>query len=135
MFLNLTITLRINVFDFLLGFVPRAQPTMLRCFWIWQKLAESDTLKIVYPNYTMTNLNLSLPDTLGEFIDQQIKIKGYPNASEYISHLIRQEQEKETQKQMEILLLDGLNSGQPIEITDDWWENQRKDLINRLGNI
>ncbi len=82
----------------------------------------------------MTTLNISLPDTMREFIDQQIKIKGYSIASEYIRHLIRQEQEKEAEKRIETLLLEGLDRGKPIEITEEWWENKRKQLINRLGN-
>lgn len=83
----------------------------------------------------MTNLNISLSDTMGEFIERQLEAKGYSNASEYIVHLIRQEQEKEAQKQIENLLLEGLNSGDPIEMTEDWWENKRKELINQINQI
>ena len=82
----------------------------------------------------MTSLNISLPDTMREFIDQQLKSKGYSTPSEYIRHLIRQEQEKEEQKRLETLLLEGLDSGTPIEMTEKWWENKRKELINRLDN-
>ena len=82
----------------------------------------------------MTTLNISLPDKMREFIDQQLETKGYSTASEYIRHLIRQEQEKEDQKRLETLLLEGLDSGAPIEITEEWWENKRKELIKRLGD-
>lgn len=82
----------------------------------------------------MTTLNISLPDKMREFIDQQLKTKGYSTASEYIRHLIRQEQEKEEQKRLETLLLEGLDSGEIIEITEEWWENKRKNLIKRLDN-
>ncbi|MGK7945859.1 MAG: type II toxin-antitoxin system ParD family antitoxin [Microcystaceae cyanobacterium] len=82
----------------------------------------------------MTTLNISLPDKMSEFIDQQLKSKGYSTASEYIRHLISQEQEKEEQKCLENSLLEGLDSGMPIEVTEEWWENKRKELINRLGS-
>lgn len=82
----------------------------------------------------MTTLNISLPDTMREFINQQLKSKGYSTASEYIRHLIHQEQEKEEQKRLETLLLEGLDSGVPIEVREEWWENKRKELINRLDN-
>lgn len=82
----------------------------------------------------MTTLNISLPDTMREFIDRQIKTKGYSTASEYIRYLIRQEQEKEEQKRIETLLLEGLDSGEQIEITEEWWEKKRQQLINRLGD-
>lgn len=81
----------------------------------------------------MTNLNISLSDTMGEFIEQQLQEKGYSSANEYIIHLIRQEQEKEAQNQIENLLLEGLNSGEPIEMTEEWWKNKRKEVINRIN--
>lgn len=81
----------------------------------------------------MTNLNISLSDTMREFIDQQLQAKGYSSADEYIVDLIRQEQEKEAQKQIEKLLLEGLNSGEPIEMTEEWWTNKRKEVIDRIN--
>ena len=80
----------------------------------------------------MTTLNISLPDSMRVFIDEQVKKKGYSTASEYIRHLIRTEQEREEQKRLETLLIEGLDSGEPIEITEEWWENKRADLIQRL---
>ena len=81
----------------------------------------------------MTTLNISLPESMREFIDQQIDQCGYSTASEYIRHLIRQDQEKAEKKQIEKLLLEGLNSGEPMEITDDWWSQKRTELMERLG--
>ncbi len=81
----------------------------------------------------MANLNISLSDTMGEFIQQQLQAKGYSSANEYIIHLIRQEQEKEAKNQIENLLLEGLNSGEPIEMTEEWWKNKRKEVINRIN--
>lgn len=80
----------------------------------------------------MTTLNISLPDSMRAFVEEQIAKGGYSTASEYIRHLIRQEQEKEAQKRLEALLIEGLDSGNPIEITDEWWENKRTELAKRL---
>jgi antitoxin ParD1/3/4 len=81
----------------------------------------------------MTTLNISLPESMREFIDQQITQYGYSTASEYIRHLIRQDQEKAEKKQIEKLLLEGLNSGEPVEITDEWWWQKRTKLMKKLG--
>ncbi len=81
----------------------------------------------------MTTLNISLPESMREFIDRQIESGGYSTASEYIRHLIRQDQEKAEKKQIEKLLLEGLNSGEPVEITDDWWLQKRTELTERLN--
>lgn len=40
--------------------------------------------------------------------------------------------EKEIEKYLEELLLEGLNSDDFIEVTDKWWENKRKNLLNKV---
>lgn len=80
----------------------------------------------------MTTLNVSLPESMRIFIDEQIKNKGYSTASEYIRHLIRKEQEVIENKRLEALLIEGLESGEPEEINREWWENKRAELIQRL---
>jgi antitoxin ParD1/3/4 len=52
-------------------------------------------------------LNLPLPDSIQNFINEQVAIKGYNNAAEYILHLIRQEQARSAR--VESLLLAGLD--------------------------
>ncbi len=78
-------------------------------------------------------LNLLLPDSIQNFINQQVAIKGYDNAAEYILHLIRQEQARAAR--VESLLLAGLDSGNSIQITDDWWEQKRAQLVNDFQSL
>ena len=80
----------------------------------------------------MTTLNISLSESMRAFINEQVAKGGYSTASEYISHLIRQDQKQAAQMKLEAMLLEGLDSGEPIEITDDWWENKRTKLVERL---
>jgi antitoxin ParD1/3/4 len=96
---------------------------------------KSQTLRVVtfQFNREMTTLNISLPESMREFIEQQIDQCGYSTASEYIRHLIRQDQEKAEKRQIEKLLLEGLNSGEPVEITDDWWSQKRIELMEKLN--
>ena len=77
-------------------------------------------------------MNISLPNPMRAFIEEQVKQKGYSTASEYIRHLIRTEQEKLEHKAVETLLLEGLDSGEKIEITDEWWEKKKQELTQRL---
>ncbi|MBF2016111.1 MAG: type II toxin-antitoxin system ParD family antitoxin [Rivularia sp. T60_A2020_040] len=67
----------------------------------------------------MSTMNISLPDPMRAFIEEQVKQKGYSSASEYIRHLIRTEQENLERKRLETLLLEGLDSGE-IEISDEF---------------
>ncbi|WP_016950402.1 type II toxin-antitoxin system ParD family antitoxin [Anabaena sp. PCC 7108] len=80
----------------------------------------------------MTTVNISLPDSMRDFINEQVEKCGYSTTSEYIRHLIRQDLEKVAQARLETLLLEGLDSGEAVEITDEWWEQKRTQLLERL---
>ncbi|MDJ0899015.1 MAG: type II toxin-antitoxin system ParD family antitoxin [Xenococcus sp. MO_188.B8] len=77
----------------------------------------------------MTTLNISLPDSMRAFIDEQITQGGYSTASEYIRDLIRQAQKQAAQENLDSLLLEGLASGKSIEVTDEWWQEKQERLI------
>jgi antitoxin ParD1/3/4 len=77
----------------------------------------------------MTPLQISLPESLQQFIDQQVREGSYNNTDEYIYHLILEDQKRNAKQQLEEMLITGLDSGNPIEITDEWWENKRAELI------
>jgi antitoxin ParD1/3/4 len=52
-------------------------------------------------------MNISLPDTLKSFIDEQVSQRGYGTSSEYVRELIRKDQER---LQLRSLLLAGAAS-------------------------
>ena len=77
----------------------------------------------------MTTLNISLPDSMRTFIDEQIAQGGYSTASEYIRDLIRQAQKQAAQEKLDSLLIEGLESGKSIEVTDSWWQEKQQRLV------
>ncbi len=70
-----------------------------------------------------------MPDSMRVFIDEQIAQGGYSTASEYIRDLIRQAQKQTAQEKLDNLLLEGLESGKSIEVTDQWWQEKQERLI------
>lgn len=78
-------------------------------------------------------LNISLPDQVQTFVEEQAIAAGFNSANDYVYHLIVREQERIAQQaQIESLLIEGLESGEPIEATDDWWEQKRTRLVERF---
>ena len=59
-------------------------------------------------------MNISLPDSMKTFIDEQVAEKGYGTSSEYVRDLIRREQDRE---KLRGLLIEGLESG-PGQVAD-----------------
>lgn len=55
----------------------------------------------------MSTMNISLPDTLKAFVDEQVDQGGYSTSSEYVRTLIRKDQER---LRLRTLLLDGAAS-------------------------
>lgn len=52
-------------------------------------------------------MNISLPESLKEFVDQQVAARGYSTSSEYVRELIRKDQEA---LHLRTVLLDGAAS-------------------------
>jgi antitoxin ParD1/3/4 len=78
-------------------------------------------------------LNISLPDQVQTFVEEQAIAAGFTSANEYVHHLILREQERIVQQErIESLLVAGLESGEPIEATKDWWEQKRIQMVERF---
>jgi antitoxin ParD1/3/4 len=74
----------------------------------------------------MTTLNISLPETMRDFIDSQIAEGGYSTASEYIRELVREAQKRKAKEKVEALLLEGLQSEASEMTPEDWQELKRR---------
>ncbi len=55
----------------------------------------------------MGTMNVSFPDTLKSFVDQQVASRGYGTSSEYVRELIRRDRDRQ---RLRDLLLDGADS-------------------------
>lgn len=84
---------------------------------------------------SMTSLNISLPQSLKDFVEDQVSSHGFSTPSEYVRSLIRDEQKRRAAQRLETLLLEGLESGEPIEITPEFWERKRVELEQRHNSI
>lgn len=78
-------------------------------------------------------MNIALPESMKEFVQEQVTAGGYSSVSEYVRELIRSEQRRRAEERINALLLEGLSSGEPIEVTPEYWENFKRKLEDRLS--
>jgi antitoxin ParD1/3/4 len=81
----------------------------------------------------MKTMNVSLPDTMRDYIEEQVKLGGYGSVSEYMRDLIRQDQKRKAQAQLETFLLAGLDSGTATPMSDRDWTKIRQAVQERLN--
>jgi antitoxin ParD1/3/4 len=62
----------------------------------------------------MGTMNISLPDSLKSFVDEQVTQRGYSTSSEYVRELIRRDQDR---SRLRNVLLEGAAStpGKPMD--------------------
>ncbi len=84
---------------------------------------------MTFKGHPIPTLTISLPDPLGEFIEQQVKAKGFGDTGEYLSSLVKNDQQAETENHLDRLLLDGLVSPESddIEATPEFWNDLKTD--------
>ncbi|NEO97196.1 MAG: type II toxin-antitoxin system ParD family antitoxin [Symploca sp. SIO2E9] len=81
----------------------------------------------------MKSINISLPDEMRSYVEEQVAQGSYSTVSEYFRELIRLDQKRKAQESLEILLLEGLESGDATQMTDTDWEDIRQVVRSRLG--
>jgi antitoxin ParD1/3/4 len=76
----------------------------------------------------MSTMNISLPDTLKSFVDEQLTGRGYGTSSEYVRELIRRDQDRQHLRQ---LLLDGASSSPTTSADDEYFVALRERARGR----
>lgn len=71
-------------------------------------------------------MNVSLPEPLKAFVDEQVRLGAYGSTSDYVRQLIREDREKTAARALQALIAEGLASGQPTPADAAYWQNKRK---------
>jgi len=80
----------------------------------------------------MQTMNISLPDQLKEFVDVQVGSGRYSSVSEYVRDLIRDDEKRKAQEKLEALLMEGIQSGAPSEMTKQDWKDIRTEALKQF---
>ncbi len=91
----------------------------------------------VLPNFAkqstidpMSTMNISLPDSLKSFVDDQVSQRGYGTSSEYVRELIRKDQDR---LQLRGLLLAGAASPPGAAADAAYFADLRARVAQRAG--
>jgi antitoxin ParD1/3/4 len=77
----------------------------------------------------MSTMNISLPDSLKDFVDSQVGERGFGTSSEYVRELIRRDQDR---VRLRGLLLAGVASAPGAPASADYFQALRK-RVNEAG--
>ncbi|MBO1058917.1 MAG: type II toxin-antitoxin system ParD family antitoxin [Dolichospermum sp. JUN01] len=81
----------------------------------------------------MKSMNISLPDTMRDYIEEQVAQGGYSSVSEYFRELVRKDQKLRANERLQSMLLEGLNSGNATEMTAQDWEDIRQAVREKTN--
>ena len=80
----------------------------------------------------MTTVSLNLPEDLQEFVNGQADAGQYHGPADYIQALI--ERAKNGKDKLEALLIEGLDSVDPIPLDAEEWTRIRRDVEQQLSD-
>ena len=75
----------------------------------------------------MSTMNISLPEALKSFVDDQVTAGSYSTSSEYVRELIRKDQDRQ---RLHDLLLEGAASPQAVTGDADYF-NRLRDRVRK----
>lgn len=83
-------------------------------------------------------MNVSLPLPMKEIVDAKVSKGMYGSASEFVREAIREKLEREhrhlaDKRAIKAKLLEGLQSGDPIPVTEDYLQKKKEGLIRRYA--
>lgn len=78
-------------------------------------------------------MNVSLPDPLKQFVDEEVREGGFASTSDYMRDLIRQRQRAKATETLRQLIAEGLASGPATSLEPEFFEQMRERARNRAG--
>jgi antitoxin ParD1/3/4 len=76
-------------------------------------------------------MNISLPEHMQRFVEEQVKSGGYETPSEYVQALIREAQIRAAKEELDARLVEGLESGPATPMTKGDWDELKRRVWER----
>jgi len=80
----------------------------------------------------MTSIQITLPESANRFIEEQIATGKYDSASKLVLDLVEKARIQAAKENLAELIREGMESGEGIEVTDEFWERFDDKLKTEL---
>jgi antitoxin ParD1/3/4 len=80
-------------------------------------------------------MNVTLPDSLRPWVESQAAMAGHSSVDGYLEAMLV-EQRNRMRREIDRLLLEGLESGEPEEVNEQFWKERRqeaKEIVQKLA--
>ena len=74
-----------------------------------------------------------IPEEVMAVVDAEVREHSYRDATEYLIRLVRQDQKRHAKEQLEAYVLEGVDSGEEIDMTAQSWRDLRNELHRQAG--
>jgi antitoxin ParD1/3/4 len=79
----------------------------------------------------MTTLKITLPESMKEFVQEQVRSGGYRTTSDYVQALIHAAQVRAAKQELEEKLIEGLESGPATPMMKEDWDELKRRVWER----
>jgi antitoxin ParD1/3/4 len=80
-----------------------------------------------------TSMNVSLPETLKDYVQERVAEGTFSNPSDYVRALIREDRKRRAEERLDELLMEGINSGPAEPMTAEDWADMRANLEEHIA--
>jgi len=77
-------------------------------------------------------LHLNLPDDLKSLAESRARESGHSSLDAYLVSLIRADADQDISAELEAQLIEGIESGPPVEATPQYWADLKRRAQERL---
>ena len=74
-----------------------------------------------------------IPDEVMAVVEAEVREHSYRDATEYLTQLVRQDQKRNAEEQLEAYVLEGVDSGEEVNMTVQSWRDLRLELRRQAG--
>ena len=82
----------------------------------------------------LTTINVSLPSPMRAYLESRVKADGFGSISDLVRALVREDQKRQAQEELERRLLAALDSGEATPMTSQDWDEIKTAVKTKIAS-